>query len=137
MRQTAFAVTVPASAGVLGSAKIRALVTALVVLSAFAVGGSVGRLTAPVTSTVGADYPGLSELGATEAQWRAQHGLDPARGSSSFLPRNIDGLDRFINVAFEGGRVSGFIMQFDGKALDEEGAKLITRAELPSDASLV
>jgi hypothetical protein len=137
MRQTAFAGTVAASTGVLRSPRIGALVTALIVLSAFAVGGSVGRLTAPVTTTIGADYPGLSELGASETSWRTQHRLDPTRGSASFLPRNVDGLDRFINVAFEGGRVSGFIMQFDGKALDEQGAKLITRAELPPDASLV
>jgi len=63
--------------------------------------------------------------------------LDPSEGSSSFLPRNRNGLDRFVNVAFEGGRVYGFIMQFDAKTLDETGAKVLVRAELPPDANLV
>ena len=84
-----------------------------------------------------AEYPGLTELGATEAQWRAQHRVDPRGGSSSFLPRNENGLDRFVNVAFEGGRVYGFIMQFDAKTLDETAAKVIALGELPADATLV
>ncbi|HAM26902.1 MAG TPA: hypothetical protein DCP11_09440, partial [Microbacteriaceae bacterium] len=67
----------------------------------------------------------MTELGATEARWRARHKLDPSEGSSSFLPRNRNGLDRFVNVAFEGGRVYGFIMQFDAKTLDETGAKVL------------
>jgi hypothetical protein len=53
------------------------------------------------------------------------------------LPRNVNGLDRFVNVAFEGGRVYGFIMQFDAKKLDETEAKVIARGELPADANLV
>ena len=82
-------------------------------------------------------YPGLTELGATEGLWRTQHKLDPSEGSSSFLPRNRNGLDRFVNVAFDGGRVYGFIMQFDSKTLDETAAKVIVRAELPPDAKPV
>ena len=63
--------------------------------------------------------------------------MDPREGSSSFLPRNVNGLDRFVNVAFEDGRVYGFIMQFDAKTLDETAAKVIARGELPADAILV
>ena len=63
--------------------------------------------------------------------------MDPSEGSSSFLPRNLNGLDRFVNVAFEGGRVYGFIMQFDARTLDETEAKVIARGELPADANLV
>lgn len=94
-------------------------------------------MTAPATSTGRAEYSGLSELGATEVQWRAQHKLDTSEGSTSFLPRNLNGLDRFVNVAVEGGRVYGFIMQFDAKTLDEAGAKVIVRGEMPADAHLV
>ncbi len=116
-----------------------ALVIALIVLAALAVGGIAARLIAHPTSTKAspAQYPGLTELGATETQWRAQHKLDPSEGSASFSPRNLNGLDRFVNVAFEGGRVYGFIMQFDAKTLDEKGAKVLVRTELPSDANLV
>ena len=116
-----------------------ALVITLIVLAALTVGGLVGRLTAHPLSTAlpRAEYPGLSELGGTEVQWRAQHKVDPREGSSSFLPRNVNGLDRFVNVAFEDGRVYGFIMQFDAKTLDETAAKVIARGELPADAILV
>lgn len=137
MRQTPFAAMVPAQNGGARSPRMSALVPALIVLTALVVGWGVGRLTAPTTRTGGAEYAGLSELGATEVQWRAQHKLDPKEGNSSFVPRNLNGHDRFINVAFAGDRVSGFIMQFDANTLDETGAKLITRAELPADASLV
>ena len=115
------------------------LVIALIVLAALVVGGIAARLIAHPTSTKAppVQYPGLTELGATEARWRARHKLDPSEGSSSFLPRNRNGLDRFVNVAFEGGRVYGFIMQFDAKTLDETGAKVLVRAELPPDANLV
>jgi hypothetical protein len=89
------------------------------------------------TATPQPQYPDLTELGATESVWRTQHKLDPAEGGSSFLPRNRSGLDRFVNVAFDGGRVYGFIMQFDAKMLDETAAKVIVRAELPPDANLV
>jgi len=108
-------------------------------LAAFAVGFGVGRLTVQrgPGSPGGADYAGLSELGATELQWRAQHAPDPGDATSTFLPRNLDGMDRFINVSFEGGRVSGFIMSFDARMLDERAAKVIARAELPPDAGLV
>ena len=117
----------------------RALVTALMLLAAFAVGFGVGRLTVQrgPGSPGGADYAGLSELGATELQWRAQHAPDPGDATSTFLPRNLDGMDRFINVSFEGGRVSGFIMSFDARMLDERAAKVIAQAELPPDAGLV
>jgi hypothetical protein len=116
-----------------------ALVTALVVLVALIAGVGIWRLTAPQKSPGlgGADYSGLSELGATEAQWNAQHRPDPGSVNTSFLPRNLNGLDRFINVALDHGRVSGFIMQFDAKALDEASAKGVARGELPADASLV
>ena len=116
-----------------------ALLIALIVLAALAAGGIAGRLTAHPASkaTPQAQYPGLTELGATEAQWRAQHKSDPSGGSSSFLPRNRNGLDRFVNVAFESGRAYGFIMQFDSKTLDEAGAKVLAHAELPPDANLV
>jgi hypothetical protein len=85
----------------------------------------------------GADYLGLSELGATEAQWKARHIPDPIHAGTGFFPRNVNGLDRFINVTLEGGRVSGFIMQFDARTLHETAAKVITRQELPADANLV
>jgi len=89
------------------------------------------------TATAQPQYPDLTELGATEAMWRTNHKLDPAEGGSSFLPRNRSGVDRFVNVAFDGGRVYGFIMQFDAKTLDETAAKVIVRGELPPDATLV
>lgn len=117
----------------------RAGVTALIFLVAFIIGLSVVWLTAPPKGSGGpaADYLGLTELGATEAQWKGRHIPDPLHAGSGFFPRNLNGLDRFINVSLEGGRVSGFIMQFDAKTLDETAAKVITRQELPSDANLV
>jgi hypothetical protein len=117
-----------------------ALVTALIFLAAFTFGVGVGRLTAPPNSPAsqgGAAYVGLSELGATEGQWRVQHRPDPRDPNARFLPRNLDGLDGFINVTFESGRVSGFIMQFKSGALDEAAAKVITRGVLPADVRLV
>ena len=116
-----------------------ALVVALIVLAALTIAGIAGRLSPhpASTATPRVGYTGLTELGATEAQWRAHHTLDPAEGGSSFLPRNRNGLDRFVNVAFDGGRVYGFIMQFDSKTLDETAAKVIVRAELPPDAKPV
>jgi hypothetical protein len=116
----------------------RALAASLIVVVAFAVGVSVGRLTAPRTNAAPgkASYPGLSELGATQGQWKAQHEADP-RSASRFLPPNRDGSDRFINVTFDGGRVSGFIMRFDAETMDETAAKMVMRGELPGDANLV
>jgi hypothetical protein len=102
-------------------------------------GAGIWRLTAPQKSPGprGPDYSGLSELGATEIQWRVQHTSDPGGTNTSFLPRNLDGRDRFVNVGFDHGRVAGLIMQFDAKTLDEASAKVIARQELPADASLV
>ena len=116
-----------------------ALATGLVVLAALIAGAGIWRLTAPQKSPGlhGADYSGLSELGATEVQWKAQHTADPGSAETGFLPRNLNGLDRFINVTFDHGRVSGFIMQFDAKTIDEASAKVMARDELPADASLV
>jgi hypothetical protein len=96
-------------------------------------------LTAPQHSAGpnGAGYGELSELGATDVNWNAHHMLDPGSAELGFLPRNLNGLDRFINVTFDHGRVSGFIMQFDPNTLDEAAAKGIARDELPADASLV
>jgi hypothetical protein len=100
---------------------------------------TIGRLTAAPKSSAAPtpDSTGLTELGATEAQWKAQHMPDAGFGNSSFLPRNLDGLDRFVNVTFESGRVSGFIMQFDTRKVNDVAAKVIARSELPADASLV
>ncbi|MEA2629193.1 MAG: hypothetical protein QOJ10_1653 [Chloroflexota bacterium] len=121
--------------------KMGILVIGLIGLALIVAGvaGIAARLSAhpATTATPPPQYPGLTELGAAEAVWRTQHKLDPAQGSSSFLPRNRNGLDRFVNVAFDGGHVYGFIMQFDAKTLDEVAAKVIVRAELPPDAKLV
>jgi hypothetical protein len=115
------------------------LATGLVVLAALIAGAGIWRLAASQESPrlSGADYSGLSELGATEIIWNAHHTLDPRSAEPGFLPRNLNGLDRFINVTLDHGRVSGFIMQFDPNTLEEASAKVIARGELPADAGLV
>lgn len=115
-----------------------ALAAGLLVLAALIAGVGVWRLASSHESPGlrGADI-GLSELGATQANWNAHHTLDPGSTEPGYLPRNLNGLDRFINVTFDHGRVSGFIMQFDPKTLDEAAAKVIAREELPPDAGLV
>lgn len=116
-----------------------ALAGGLVVLGALIAGVGIWRLTLPQNSTEprGADYSELSELGATKLQWNAKHTPDPGGTDTSFLPRNLNGLDRFVNVTFDHGRVSGFIMQFDEKTVDEASAKVIALEQLPPDAKLV
>lgn len=115
------------------------MVTGLVALAALFAGVGVWRLTLPqnISEPRGAHVSDFSELGASGLQWSATHTPDPGGADTNFLPRNLNGLDRFINVAFDHDRVSGFIMQFDARTLDEASAKVIARGELPADAKLV
>jgi hypothetical protein len=111
------------------------VIAAAALLAAFVLGLDAGRRTAPVTGD-GSSSIALMELGATEAQWKASH-LQDAHDHSSFLPRNLDGEDRFVGVTYREGRVFGFIIRFDPGTVNEHGAKLLSRAELPVDSRLV
>ena len=56
---------------------------------------------------------------------------------SDFLPRTQGGLDRWTDVALEGGRIYAFVMHFDPGTTSEAAAKQIAQQEVPPDSRLV
>jgi hypothetical protein len=114
---------------------------AALLVVAFAAGAAFDRLS-PLNGGSSAAQPppgaALSELGASVNEWDEHHERDVGSGArAGFLPRNADGRDRFLTAGLLHKRVSAVILQFDAHAVDEAGAKLVARAELPPDAAPV
>jgi len=93
----------------------------------------------PAAGTLSAaDDARLVELGATLARWNKHHVPDTARDpQTNFLPRTQGGLDRFTEVAVDGGRVYAFVMHFDPGTTDEATAKQLAQQEVPPDSRLI